>query len=721
MVSYSENIPSDGSIPIFDAEKLRLFKIKFHFYKRNFRMTRLFTLLFALLYVGLQHTRAQTILDFETPATSTSFQYFGSSIDGQLTQTLPNPNPTGLNTSATVLEFKKPASAQVWGGGFSNPNPSSPVNLLSSSTVTIKVHFDHIGNLTLKLENSADGGANWAQTVVNTKVGEWETLTFNTALPSIEGPNMPAAGHIYNTITIFTDFGVSPITDQVTYLDDIQVEVAITCTPVLDFEAPATSTTFQYFGSTIDGTLTSTIPNPNATGLNTSATVLEFNKPANSQTWAGAFANPDASTPVNLLSGGLIKVKFHTDHPGNLAFKLEGSPDGGPNWVVQVENSVVNEWVELTFDPSLPSIEGPNLPATGHVYNKVVLFADFGQNFTVDQKYYMDDIEVCASGSVPTAVVNFKLDMNQFGGTFAKAYVSGSFNNFSGDANELLDADGDKVYELNLTLPVGLYEYKYTLDNWAQQEQFSPTSACTQTTVDGANVFTNRKLIVSGNTTAGPVCFNSCYGCGDAVRITVNIGMNGVTPDPGGVYLAGGLDFGPPGGRFKLDDTDGDGVFSIAIERQRGYATFYDFANGACSDYSCKENLAGQPCAVPTNFNDRFLPPVQQDTVINTCYATCATNTNCTIGTNAPVLSNDWISLQPTLASDAVQLGFATMVIGELNIHVFDAAGKIVWSEIAKGVVDQYTINVANLSNGFYFVLVQTADKAASGRFVKQD
>ena len=684
-------------------------------------MTKRLTLFIALLCVGFQNIVAQTILDFEAPATSTSFQYFGSSIDGQLTQTIANPNPTGLNTSATVLEFKKPAGAQVWAGGFSNPNPSSPVNVITSTTISIKVHFDHIGNLTLKLENSADGGTNWVQTVANTKVNEWETLTFNVALPSVEAPNLPAAGHIYNTITLFTDFGISPTADQVSYLDDIKVEQTISCTPILNFEAPATSTTFQFFGSTIDGQLSATIPNPNATGLNTSATVLEFKKPANAQTWAGAFSNPDPATPVNLLNGGVIKVKFHTDHPGNLVVKLEGGQNGAPNWALKVENTVVNEWVELTFDPSLPSFEAPNMPAAGHIYNRVVLFADFGESAAVDHVYYVDDIEVCTSGATPMADVTFKLDMNQFGGNFSKAYVSGSFNGWSGNSNELLDADGDKVYETILNLPVGLYEYKFTLDDWAQQEQLAATSTCTNTTIDGANVFTNRKLALSGATTVGPVCYNSCFGCGDAVRITVNIGMGGVTPDPGGVYLAGGGDFGPPGGRFKMDDSDGDGVFSIAVERQRGYSTFYDFANGACPDYSCKEILEGQPCAVPTNYNDRFLPPVQQDTVINTCYATCATNTSCTIGTDAPGLSNDWMTLQPSLATDAVQLVFASQVTGTLNIRVFDAAGKVVLAETRNDLTEQCEIPVSNLKNGLYFILVQSADKAANGRFVKQD
>jgi hypothetical protein len=683
-------------------------------------MTKRFTLFLACMVVGLLNVSAQTILDFETPATSTTFQYFGSAIDGQLTQTIANPNPSGLNTSATVLEFKKPAAAQTWGGAFSNPNPSTPVNLITNTTISIKVHFDHIGNLTLKLENSADGGSNWVQTVANTKVGEWETLTFNVSIPSIEGPNLPAAGFMYSTVVLFTDFGTSPAADQVSYIDDIVIEQSVTCTPILDFEAPATSTTFQYFGSTIDGQLSNTIVNPNPTGLNTSATVLEFKKPANSQTWAGAFSNPNAATPVNLLTGGQIKVKFHTDHPGNLTFKLEEAQDGAPNWALKVENTVVNEWVELTFDPSLPSIEGPNMPAAGHIYNKIVMFADFDEAFTTDQVYYIDDIEVCSSGNTPTAEVTFKLDMNEFGGSFTNAYVSGSFNGWSGNSNQLLDADGDNVYETTLMLPVGLYEYKFTLDDFAQQESFSQTSACTQTTIDGANVFTNRKLVVSGDATVGPVCYNSCYGCGDAVKISINLGMNGVTPDPGGVYLAAGLDFGPPGGRFKMEDLDGDGVFSIEVERQRGFSTFYAFANGACPDYSCKENIAGQPCAVASNFNDRQLAPVQQDTIINTCYASCATNTNCTVGTNAPTFSNDWMTLQPSLASDAVQLIFADQVTGAVNIRVFDAAGKVVLAETRSNLTDRCELAVGNLKNGLYFLLVQTADKAANGRFVKQ-
>lgn len=164
---------------------------------------------------------------------------------------------------------------------------------------------------------------------------------------------------------------------------------------ILDFETPATTTTFQYFGSAIDGTLSQTVANPNPTGINPSATVLEFKEPAGAQVWAGAFSNPNAATPVNLISGGLIKIKFHTNHPGNLYLKFEEGQNSAPNWELQVNNTVVNEWVELTFDPALPSLAAPNLPAAGNLYNKIVLFADFGDVPTADQTYYIDDIKVC--------------------------------------------------------------------------------------------------------------------------------------------------------------------------------------------------------------------------------------------------------------------------------------------------------------------------------------
>ena len=61
----------------------------------------LLSLITLLSFTGL--CTAQTvILDFEGSATSTTFQYFGSSLDGTLTQVVANPDATGENTSSMV-------------------------------------------------------------------------------------------------------------------------------------------------------------------------------------------------------------------------------------------------------------------------------------------------------------------------------------------------------------------------------------------------------------------------------------------------------------------------------------------------------------------------------------------------------------------------------------------------------------------------------------------
>lgn len=572
------------------------------------------------------------ILDFESPATSTTFQYFGSSLDGSTNAIIANPNPSGINTSGMVAEFVKPADAQTWAGAFSNPNPTFPVDVTAAgSQVCIKVHRDRIGNLAIKLENSTTGGPNWVQTVPNTTTGQWEELCFDLTLPSLEGPFEPAAGHVYSTVVLFFDFGISGAESAATsYFDDLRVSSApVACSTVLDFEAAATSTTFQYFGSSLDGSATTIIANPNPTGSNTSSMVAEFIKPADAQVWAGAFSNPNPTSPVDVtVAGSQICIKVHRDRIGNLALKLENSSTGGPNWIQTVPNTTTGEWEEICFDVSLPSLESPFEPAAGNVYSTVVLFFDFGSPGSESAATsYFDDLVVCAGGPSGPVAVSFAVDMNTYAGSFNQVYVSGTFNNWSADANPLEDGDGDGIWTTTLQLLPGVIEYKFQVDGWSDQEQFVGTEECTVTDTSGQ--FTNRQLVIpSSGIDLGTVCWNSCYKCGQSVKITVNLGTSHINVADSGVFIAGGGNFGNPGD-FLLTDPDGDGVYSLVFERPLGFESFYTFTNGNCPDYSCKEIIAGQDCANPNNFNDRKMGPITQDTVISTCFALCTTDTDC--------------------------------------------------------------------------------------------
>ncbi len=192
-------------------------------------MLKRLCLLFVLGFTTMLLEAQVTILDFETPGTSTNYTYFGHfPVPGPPgNNVIPNPDPSGINTTATVADFFKPEQAQVWAGGFPNPPHTTPVTLSGGATeICIDVWMPELGNLGLKLENSTNGGQNWIRTVDNTTVNAWEQLCFDLSLPSIEGPFQAAAPFDYNTVVLFFDFGISPATSRTYYWDNLVVSAA---------------------------------------------------------------------------------------------------------------------------------------------------------------------------------------------------------------------------------------------------------------------------------------------------------------------------------------------------------------------------------------------------------------------------------------------------------------------------------------------------------------
>ena len=118
---------------------------------------------------------------------------------------------------------------------------------------------------------------------------------------------------------------------------------------------------------------------------------------------------------------------------------------------------------------------------------------------------------VCAFGlQAQMDTITFKVDMNNYGGTFTTANVNGTFNGWCGACNPMSDADMDGIWEVSLPLPANdTIEYKFTVDGWTDQENFAGGEPCTVT--NGG--FTNRQLIYNGNTVLADVCWNYCVDC----------------------------------------------------------------------------------------------------------------------------------------------------------------------------------------------------------------
>ncbi len=396
-------------------------------------------------------------------------------------------------------------------------------------------------------------------------------------------------------------------------------------TTVLDFETDATSAEFEYFGSgALDGTKNNILANPDASGINTSATVGEIIKPAGAQLWAGCVADslmqmPDLIT-VDLTTDTDVCMHVWMAEAGNVMLKLEDGDQG--NWEQLQEVSTTGQWVEVCYNTLLADGAGSGSVAAGGTYKKLVLFFNFGDEFPpADKTMYFDNIEVRPSAAT-VSDLTLSVDMNDYANAFTTVYVTGDFNNWGYTA--MTDADMNGVWEGTVAgLDPGAYEYKFAVDNGADTEMLDFSASCLQ---NG-----NRFVSVSENTTQPTVCWNSCYTCGASVMITFNLGEAGITVDPAGLFIAGGGNFGVPGDN-PMSDPDMDGIHTITFEKEMGFSSYFTFTNGACSaDWSCKEQIAGMSCSNPDNFDDRLLNPVMQDTIYNTCFGQCTETTDCAI------------------------------------------------------------------------------------------
>jgi len=115
-----------------------------------------------------------------------------------------------------------------------------------------------------------------------------------------------------------------------------------------------------------------------------------------------------------------------------------------------------------------------------------------------------------ASVTIPDPNITFRVNMSNYTGTIGTGvYVNGSFNGWCGSCNPLTDM-GNGLWQATLPIPAGNIEYKFTIDGWNAQENFTANDACIDPNNDG---YFNRYYQISGDAVLPAVCFNSCDPC----------------------------------------------------------------------------------------------------------------------------------------------------------------------------------------------------------------
>ncbi len=290
--------------------------------------------------------------------------------------------------------------------------------------------------------------------------------------------------------------------------------------------------------------------------------------------------------------------------------------------------------------------------------------------------------------------------------------------------NPLVDPDGDGIYTTTISKPMG-FTSNYIFLNGNCSDYNCKENLAGLPCADPNN-FNDRLLPPVMSDTTILACFGTCDDDGsctivtDSIEITFQLNTSSITVDPAGVFIAGGGNFGAPGDN-PMVDPDGDGIYTFTTKRPVGFVSFYTFANGNCPDFSCKEDISGQACADPNNFDDRFFPGAIADTTILACFGNCVDDGSCDeVSISGLEIDKNLFSIRPTIVNDYINLTF-----GENNLYqekqmvIMNSVGQIFQiTEFQNN--DSYRINTEQYPSGIYFMTIKTNNKMLTKRFVVQ-
>ena len=297
-----------------------------------------------------------------------------------------------------------------------------------------------------------------------------------------------------------------------------------------------------------------------------------------------------------------------------------------------------------------------------------------------------------------TPLITFQVNMNNYTGpAFTNVYVSGTFNGWSGNANPMTDANLDGIWEVTLPINPGAIEYKFSLDNWANSEQFAGGETCTIT----SGGFTNRSYTVVGDANLGAVCYESCSFC--TANVTFKVDMNNYTGAAfTGVFINGTFN-GWNGTSNPMSDANLDGVWDVTLPLPNGTIEYKFTLDG----WNASEQFAGgETCTITSGgFTNRVYTVAGVADLGVVCYESCVA---CISGLDENATAT--FTLMPNPAQTSFNIVSAEAIT---EIELVDLSGKSV-----RKVAGTTNVNVADLVQGMYTVIVRSENGTSTSRVI---
>ncbi len=414
-----------------------------------------FVLIMMIGFMGV--SMAQTIENFE----SLKMNLFDAGNTGTIS-VVPNPDPTGVNTSAYVAKMVISITGRKESAGW-YATLSTPVDMTANKYIHLKVWKPRLSPTGFKFEKTGGNSEDTFPMTDVTETGKWVELVYDfSTKPLVTGD--------YVKIVLLPDFEKPYLgtTDVTLYFDDMFVnnDPAVGSAPAKVME------NFEIIPLTVmlndpltDQSSVTVVPNPDPTGVNLSGSVLKFVRSNNGLIWSGFFS----PTPIDLTTNKYVHVKVWKNRISTVKFKIEGGSGG----LLEIESmnpqTKMKAWEDMVFDFS----------ARTGIQTTIVLMPDFTDPIliTANDTMYIDDI-IVNNISTPLEPVTQTISVNMVGkplGATDRLWIAGAFGtaengtwNGPGEkpANEMLDPDGDGIYSVTMHLPDGAYEFKFIINAW---------------------------------------------------------------------------------------------------------------------------------------------------------------------------------------------------------------------------------------------------------------
>ena len=381
-----------------------------------------------------------------------------------------NPSVSGINTSATVLEYSDTGQQYANINFDLSTDTSVKYDLSTKNVFTLKVYVPTPDvavvsekTLALKLQDHSSNTPWEGQQAVSVayEYDVWQELTFDFSAQS-------AATNFSRIVVQFN--GENNFEAVKAYIDDLSYgEAAVAVIdPMDDFEGNGNIT----WAADGDTGMDIAFANPSVSGINTSATVLEYSDTGQQYANINFDLSTDTSVKYDLSTKNVFTLKVYVPTPDvavvsekTLALKLQDHSSNTP-WEGQQAVSVAYEydvWQELTFDFSAQSA------ATN--FSRIVVQFNGENNFEA-VKAYIDDLsygEAATASTTDNALLNISMYPNPASSRLTisapKTINSAAIYNILGKQVMSLEINKNSESIDVSNLATGMYLIKYSIDN----------------------------------------------------------------------------------------------------------------------------------------------------------------------------------------------------------------------------------------------------------------